>query len=139
MNFTTYSKNGQITGVTNDMDRAKSENYILGTYNSNEYYVRNKVAIKYPPKPKNSSHVVYNFDYDTNCWVINVNETDIMARQLRNEFFKYVDKVNPLWFDELSDLEKIQLAGFRNDLIGITKQPGYPVQIQWPIIPDFLK
>lgn len=140
MIFTTYDmKTGAITGVTNDEMRARSEPYIQGNYNGSEYYIVNKQPVKYPPKPKGPSYLVYSFDFTNNSWVLDIQASDLKARQFRSQLFSYVDKVNPIWLSSMNAVQQLQVANFRQDLLDVTKQENYPVDIVWPTIPYFLK
>ena len=138
--YTTYDiKTGRITGTTNDIDRAQSEPNILGQYNASDYYIVNKQPVKYPPKPKGPSYLVYSFDFTNNSWVLDIPASDIKARQFRSQLFSYVDKVNPIWLASMNAVQQLQVANYRQDLLDITKQDNYPVDIVWPIVPYFLK
>jgi hypothetical protein len=138
--YTLYDKRtGKIIGHTSDEFRAKSENSIVGMYNQEKYYILRNTPLLYPKKPTNKYWHVYHFDLQTENWILDIELTDSKVRQVRKELFNYVDKVNPIWLQSMNALQQLQVANYRQDLLDITDQPNYPIDINWPIVPDFLK
>lgn len=64
------------------------------------------------------------------------NENDI--RNTRTEMLKRLDEIvsNPLRFNSFSQETKDKLAQYRLDLLDITKQSGFPENVQWPTMPE---
>ena len=140
MNYTLYNiKTGQITGTTNDIDRAKNENYILGLYDGNNYYIVDNKPVRKPSKPVAHSYFVYDFDYSTGDYVLNLPETIKSARQFRDMFFRYVDKVSPMWYNSMTPQQQQEVTQYRQQLLDVTKQSDFPINIIWPTVPDFLR
>lgn len=140
MSYTLYNrKTGQITGVTSDLFRAKMEGYINGIYDPKRYYIKNNMAIAYPPKHNTASWHVYNFNYETETWEINIKETTHAARMMRNDMFQYVDKVSPMWYSSMTPEQQLITSSYRESLLEVTKQPNFPLEIDWPTVPSFLK
>lgn len=44
----------------------------------------------------------------------------------------YVDRVNHFWYQSMTDEQKNILSTYRQNLLDITKQPGYPLEVIWP-------
>lgn len=138
MSYTIFDNNG-IIGVVSNVEDYKGYNFVKGNYNSKEYTVIDGKLVRKPPVPSNEPWHVYEFDKNSKSFVLNIAKTDKTARNLRRELFKNVDKVNPIWLSQMNAVQQLQVANYRQDLLDITKQTNYPVQIVWPIVPDFLK
>lgn len=141
MNYTLYNrKTGEIVGTTNDLYRAKQNGYIEGTYMSQYYYVANNTVVKKPPKPTpNYSWYEYNFNYNTKQYELDIEKTAFNARVMRNNMFQYVDKVSPMWYSSMTPEQQLITSSFRESLLEVTKQPNFPLEIDWPTVPSFLK
>jgi hypothetical protein len=62
----------------------------------------------------------------------------IDIRSARNMRLALVDRVNPLWYASLSAEQQTELAAYRQSLLDITDQAGYPNTIVWPKKPTWL-
>ena len=142
MIYTVYSPiNGAITGtlvVDNVADIGSGINYIQGQYNANDYYIKNETAVKYPARPSNNSWVSYLWDSQTETWTINETKTSANAKEIRNVKFIAVDRINPIWWSQISDNQRAEATAYRQALLDIPQQAGYPVNINWPSKPDWL-
>lgn len=49
-----------------------------------------------------------------------------------------VDKLTALQLTLLTDSQKAEVIAYRQALLDVTKQSGYPTHIQWPTVPTFL-
>lgn len=60
------------------------------------------------------------------------------ARSMRDAKLKELDNLvmNPLRWAEFSQIEKELLSQYRNSLLDLTKQDGFPFDAEWPILPD---
>lgn len=60
------------------------------------------------------------------------------CRADRNERLKNLDAVlsNPLRWDEFSDAKKAEHAAYRQSLLDVPQQPGFPDSIEWPVMPE---
>ena len=63
---------------------------------------------------------------------------DMRIKQIRNELLKFVDRVNPIWYSTLTDAQISELKTYRQSLLDITLQTGYPTDIYWPEKPNWL-
>ena len=60
-----------------------------------------------------------------------------MARNDRGSRLRYLDTIltNPLRWESYSDEQKTVIAKYRQDLLDITDQAGFPQEINWPTSP----
>jgi hypothetical protein len=68
-------------------------------------------------------------------------DPEIAAREKRNELLRgnvdpYV--MNSLRWADLSEDHRQQIADYRRALLDITDQPGFPLEITWPVPPSFI-
>ena len=59
-------------------------------------------------------------------------------RNLRNTLLAQVDRVNPVWYANLSDEQRNELGAYRAALLEVPQQPGFPDTISWPSKPSWL-
>lgn len=63
-----------------------------------------------------------------------MNEVD-SQRNYRNDLLKIVDKINPIWWEEMSQEQKNVWRTYRQALLDITEQDGFPNNVEWPVNP----
>lgn len=49
-----------------------------------------------------------------------------------------VDRVNPVRYNTLTSEQQAQLAAYRQALLDVPAQAGFPTAIEWPIKPQWL-
>lgn len=133
------NKTGVITGQTTDPHRIQFETNIAGNYNGSIYYIKQARAKKYPPKPARAFWHRYNWDNVTETWQLNRDETARAATLHRNNLFRYVDKISPIWYASMTAQQRLDAQSYRQALLDITQQSDFPVNIQWPSVPEFLR
>jgi hypothetical protein len=133
------NKTGLITGQTSDPHRIQFETNIAGNYNGSMYYIKQARAKKYPPKPARAFWHRYDWDNMSETWQLNIPETERAARLHRNNLFRYVDKISPIWYAAMTEQERMTCIEFRQQLLDITSASDFPVNIQWPSVPEFLR
>lgn len=102
--------------------------YLL-EYSDQNQYVSDGAIVSMPPKPSDD-HL---FDYTTKTWVIDTKGATVRALAKRNQLLADgPDRVSPLWWAAMSLSEKAEVAEYRQALLNITDQAGYPLQIDWP-------
>jgi hypothetical protein len=142
MTYTIYEPNGKITGTYSSSveeyvtQYLADKLYIEGEY-SNDYYITDGVAVLKPANPS-VNELSYDFNYDTKQWELNLPLTEHRIKNTRSILLEAVDRVNPLWYASMSEQQKAELAAYRQALLDITKQPGYPLSIEWPVKPQSL-
>lgn len=62
------------------------------------------------------------------------------VRGKRNALLDGLDKVvsNPLRYGSYSSEQMLELITYRQDLLDITKQAGFPTKVKWPDKPSFI-
>jgi len=143
MNYTIYdATTGQILSVvqTADADLAElnlqDQTWIEGFYNGNDYYIDSGLAVAMPAQPGDGS--AYVFDWSTRCWIIDIDQTAQNARNQRNSLLSAVDRVNPVWYASLTAEQQSALVTYRQQLLAVPQQAGFPSTIDWPAKPTWL-
>jgi hypothetical protein len=63
----------------------------------------------------------------------------LKARLLRNKILQdTVDRVNPIRYAELTDVQRTEIAEYRQALLDVPTQSGFPTTISWPSQPSWL-
>ena len=63
----------------------------------------------------------------------------LKARLLRNKILQHtVDRVNPVWYANLTAEQQAELAAYRQALLDVPAQSGWPTTISWPSQPSWL-
>jgi hypothetical protein len=128
---------GYTAGNTVPQNFMSGRSWVEGEIDGNKYYIVDGLPVEYPPQPS-ELNVRYKFDWNTHQWVVDLKETEIVVRRIRNQLFTVVDKINPMWYDSLSTAQKNQVSNFRSAVIAITDQPDFPLNIVWPEPPNWL-
>jgi hypothetical protein len=127
MKYTIYDSNtGEIVSVysTNDLSQAETNlngaTYIEGGWSGKEYKIINgrPVARTEPIPPL--------VPYET------------QTRLQRNGLLADVDRVNPIWYNSLTIEQQTALAEYRQALLDVPAQSGFPASIAWPTKPAWL-
>ena len=59
------------------------------------------------------------------------------AREDRNnELSRTVDQINTLMWESMSEEKKNAWRAYRQALLDVPQQPGFPYNIQWPVKPE---
>ena len=63
----------------------------------------------------------------------------LKARLLRNKILQdTVDRINPIRYAELTDLQRTEISSYRQALLDVPAQSGWPTTIEWPTQPSWL-
>jgi hypothetical protein len=65
-------------------------------------------------------------------------DRETQLRFTRDQQLTQVDRVNPIWYATLSTEQQQQLAGYRQALLDLPQQAGWPNDIIWPVKPNWL-
>jgi hypothetical protein len=142
MKYTKYNPaTGEITSVLTITDATSlavnlSDYYLDGHYDSYQYYVDvdNRVAIAKPEKPS-SNHI---WNLESRQWVLDTQQIEIDIRNQRNWQLSYIDRINPVWYSTLTTEQQQELVDYRQDLLNVPQQSGFPEIIDWPTKPAWL-
>lgn len=115
----------------------EGKTYIEGSFDDQHYYIVDGQAVPKAVDPSTSLKKYY-FDDAGKQWVINTDTTERLARSYRSIMLSLVDKINPIWWSELSPAEQQQAVDFRYALLNVPQQEGFPADINWPEKPTFL-
>jgi hypothetical protein len=140
MKYTIYNPStGQIISTksfSQDQPIPTDISTIPGEY-STDYYVVNGQPVKKSPNPSNHWSR-YDYNYHTHTWEINPVITSFLIRQHRDQLLGLVDRINPVWYASLSSEQQQELAGYRQALLDVPQQTGFPINIVWPAKPHWL-
>ena len=143
MNYTTYNPaTGEIIYNINisHADLMESNlaghSYIEGRYSSNEYYIDQGQPVPLPVKPQDQFE--YQFDWVAKAWIIDLDRSMFTARQQRNNLLSAIDRINPVWYSALTEQQQQALVAYRQQLLDVPQQAGFPTDIEWPAKPTWL-
>lgn len=64
---------------------------------------------------------------------------EIRLRKIRNQILQdTVDRVNPIRYSQLTAEQQTELVSFRQALLDVPAQAGWPDNVQWPQSPAWL-
>ena len=143
MNYTTYNPStGQIiynisisheSMIDSNLD---GQTYIEGKYSSDEYYIDQGQPTLLPIKPQDSNQ--YQFDWAAKVWVVDQDHSRVVYRQQRNNLLAAIDRVNPVRYATLTVDQQTELATYRQALLDVPQQTGFPTATSWPAKPAWL-
>jgi hypothetical protein len=143
MNYTIYnSTTGQITGTISTGDNAVAQqnlqnlDYIVGNFNAGQYYIENGQAVTKPVRP--TDHPFYVFDYVYKNWKVDIDSMKTQMRSLRDGMLSQVDRVNPVRYAGLTADQQQDLVAYRQQLLDVPQQSGFPTDVSWPAKPTWL-
>lgn len=137
MIYTTYDPaTGQIQATFSTPDEVLPDHAVPGRYTDRDYYWDGN---QMQPKPADPSGIVkYDFDWSSRTWVVNHDRSSESIRNIRNELLAAVDRINPVWYSTLTAQQQQELAVYRQDLLDLPQQAGFPAQVTWPSKPQWL-
>lgn len=137
--FTIYDTNtGMIISRVRNPDQIRGRSYISGSYDPEQYRVVKGQAVALPAKPAGQSQVAYLWDSNQDQWTPDLVRTAAQARGIRDRYLRVVDKMNPVWWSSLSPNRQAEFTAYREALLDVTQQPGWPLVIEWPAAPTWL-
>lgn len=122
--YTTYNPTtGQITGYysTSESDDNVDVNYsdrIEGHYDAAEYRIVNGQPEQQLIEP-------------TVDWAQ-------LSRDHRDNLLLAVDRVNPVRYSTLTTEQQAELVAYRQQLLDVPQQAGFPAEVTWPVKPEWL-
>lgn len=143
MNYTIYNdQTGEIQSVFTISDQSQVEvnlagkTWVEGNYSANQYYIEAGQPVVKIQQPLDGAP--YDFDWTTKTWVLNQDQYSEQMRIQRNQMLSTVDRVNPVWFNSLSPSQQQELITYRQELLAVPQQAGFPATINWPAKPSWL-
>ena len=140
---TIYNKNtGQIVAVRggNSIELSVPENYatVEGRYNAATQYIdATGQAQDLPPKPQDDQS--YRLNWTTKVWELVVPPvTADSVRDQRNAFLQEIDSVSATRYASLTTEQQTELQQYRQALLAVPQQTGFPGTVTWPAKPTWL-
>lgn len=143
MNYTKYNPvSGEIISVLSITDQNSVEGnlinsaYIEGYTNPETHYIDvvTKAPVEKPAKPSDN----HTWDPASKSWFIDTNQLELQVRIQRNQLLSNVDRVNPVWYNSLTQEQQTELQQYRQQLLDVPQQASFPVDIAWPTKPSWL-
>lgn len=131
---------GEITGSMSGENPAQPNlSTIDGNYPSDKYYI-DLTTLQPVARTRNPSTPVakYTFDWTAKQWVYDPVASADLVRKNRDLRLTVVDKMNPVWYSSLTPQQQQELQAFRQALLDVPSQPGFPATVEWPEQPDWL-
>jgi hypothetical protein len=114
-----------------------SQAWIPGEWDSRQYYVQDNQAVPIPAHAE--SHMPsWQFDFATGSWIQDMQLHAEYQRQHRNSLLWAIDRVNPVWYAALTADQQAELQAYRQVLLAVPQQTGFPSQVEWPTKPQWL-
>lgn len=126
MNYSIYNpETGEIVSNfgTNDPTQVEAnlagKSYIEGTWDGRKFKVVDGQPVALPdptPAPPTAQQI----------------------RVIRDGRLSDVDRVNPIWYNSLTSEQQTELAEYRQALLDVPAQTGFPASVVWPTKPAWL-
>lgn len=141
ISYLIYQDNGKIIG--HGLSTIEDFKYVIAT-NKNVLVIENPIdtytsyiqdgsIVKIPDSPG----IDYIFDYDTKDWILDiVGFKEAVTRQRDSLLANGPDRISPVWWDSMTPEKQTEWFAYRQSLLDITDQPGYPFEITWPEKPQ---
>ena len=137
-NFIVYLSDGRIvrSGLCQDETfelQKQADEYLLeGLYTGNQYIDSGQI-VDMPPQPS-INHV---FDYATKAWVFDTFYATQQAYAKRKLLLNDgVDRISPIWWASMTTEQQQAWSQYRQDLLDVPEQMGFPADIVWPTEPE---
>lgn len=139
MTYSIYDINsGMITSRVRNANQIMDRPHVLGNYEPGRFYVKDSQVRLLPDRPESQSQVAWRWNLNTENWEYDEARSDQNARKIRQKLFAEVDKINPMWFESMTDAQREQVRVYRQAILDITDQVDYPRVIDWPTKPAWL-
>lgn len=139
MTWTIYDP---TTGITTS--RVRNQNQIVGrphvpgSYQPGQWFVKLGQIRRLPDPPASLDHVVWIWNLEQESWSVDAARTEWAARDARERLLIDVDRVNPMWWQAMTVEQQTETAAYRQAILDLPGQPGWPESIDWPPKPAWL-
>ena len=120
---------GEIKRVSETANPSHGEGFVEGEYSSATHYVKKGVVLELPAKLANEPV----FDYLLERWV---DVANLDTRRLMMQRGKLLSDSDWTQMPDVNLANKAEWAAYRQALRDMTLQPGYPVNVVWPVKPE---
>ena len=114
----------------------QDKSYVPGHVDATRYYIDQGQAMALPDRP--ATGLQYEFDWATKTWLVDSDYSSVVYRQQRNDLLAAVDRVNPIRYAALTSQQQTELIAYRQALLDVPQQTGWPTAIEWPAKPTWL-
>lgn len=111
--------------------------YLEGHWPDDKYYVDQGQPVEKPANPTTQT-LQYDWNPNTKAWTVNRLFSTIKSREFRNQQLALVDRINPIWYASLTAQQQQELATYRQALLDLPQQTGFPTDVSWPAKPTWL-
>jgi len=138
--YTLYDNQGKIMAVVTSSDdeipNLDQFFVIEGALDYNQYVKDGQIKTQ-GADPSNGM-IKYEFNHALESWQIDLETTVENHRALRNEMLKAIDAVSPVRYNSLTQQQQQELADYRQALLAVPQQAGFPLTTDWPCKPTWL-
>jgi hypothetical protein len=131
---------GQITQSVHVTSQQQADtlyqHWLPGSWPNDQYWVVDSKPVLLPTKPISDFPV--RFNYQVKQWETNPLIAIRMSRSCRNDLLTQIDQVNPVRYATLTTQQQAELQDYRQDLLDVPQQTGFPNAIEWPAKPTWL-
>lgn len=135
----TGSFSGDVQSFANLDGKVNPISFIEGDYSPKSYYV-DLDTLQPVSRTKDPSTPIakYQFDWTTKQWVYDPVVSADLVRQNRDLRLSVIDKINPIWYSSLTAEQQQELQAYRQALLDVPQQTGFPQIVSWPTKPAWL-
>ena len=139
MTWTIYDPTtGITTSRVRNANQIAGRAHVPGTWQPGAWYVKQGQPRPLPDRPVSQDHVVWLWDLGQETWQVDRTRTEWAARDRRQGLFQAVDQVSPMWWAAMTADQQAGTAAYRQAIIDLTDQPGWPEIIAYPAKPPWL-
>jgi len=93
---------------------------------------------EFVPSPTDRPSNYHFFNYSTRQWGYKQELAEKVEREMRDAKLSRMDWVlcNPLRWASFSPEKQAEWAAYRQALLDVPQQPGFPLSIEWPVPPN---
>ena len=135
------TQTGQIVSVSK-----RPDNFVLpegfatieGKYNSTTQYVDQNQQVQNLPLPPDDSG---NYEFNWTEWRYDLKNEPVnegTERNRRTGLLGAIDRISATRYASLSPAQQQELQTYRQALLDVPQQAGFPTNITWPTKPDWL-
>lgn len=146
MNYTIFDPTtGEIIStVSSDSDESiqahlSDKSYIDNHYSSQTHYIdiETSTPVTKPIDPSTAQEI-YRWDHASKTWILDMDLIAMNTRAQRNNLLLQIDAVSPVRYASLATEQQAELQAYRQQLLDVPQQSGFPVTIAWPTRPTWL-
>jgi len=137
---TLYDNQGKVMAVvtSSDDEIPTSDQFFVieGALDYNQYVKDGQIKTQ-GADPSNGM-IKYKFNHASEAWTIDHAATQKNCRDFRNQLLATVDKINGVWYANLTAEQQQELSAYRQALLDVPQQAGFPTDTSWPAKPTWL-